>query len=117
SRVHRKAGVGRADIDGSEGLLDALDETWTSWMRDLRLGRARIVVNEAALTEPTIGGSTFGRRGFDVDQEVFAPIAGQANMGDGDFIKPVQFAIRVQEHNDTALALVERIVTSSGYSP
>jgi hypothetical protein len=117
SRTHRKAGIGRADIDGSEPLLDALDETWTSWMRDLRLGRARIVVNEQALTTPTIGGATLGARGFDVDKEVFAPIPGQANMGEGDFIKPVQFAIRVQEHADTAMALVERIVTSCGYSP
>lgn len=119
SRKHRRSGIGRADIDGSEGLLDALDETWTSWMRDLRLGRARIVVDEQALTQATVGGATSGiGRGFDIDQEVFAPLPGAASgLGVGEFVKPVQFALRVQEHADTAQALVEQIVTDCGYAP
>src|SRR5690606_13784072 len=35
--VPQLAPLGRSDFDGIEGLLDALDETYTSWMRDVRL--------------------------------------------------------------------------------
>lgn len=117
SRKHRTKAVGRADIAGSEGILEALDETWTSWMRDLRLGQARLVVPESYLDIRP--GPNGGRaRSFDTDAEVFSPMAGMDEAsGHPPQITPVQFALRVDEHAATAQALFERIVTGSGYAP
>ena len=110
NRADRLSPVGRSDYDGIEGVMDALDETWTSWMRDIRLGRARIIVpNELLRTAGKGSGAA-----FDADQEVFVPLPGAA-PGDVDLVQN-QFAIRVAEHRDTAVALLERIVSTAGYS-
>ncbi len=117
SRRHRTKAVGRADIAGSEPALEALDETWTSWMRDLRLGQARLLVPEEYLDVRP--GPNGGRsRTFDADAEVFSPMAGMDAGEKGPApITPVQFALRVDEHAATAQALFERIVTACGYAP
>ncbi len=109
---HRLRGspLGEADYGGREGLLDALDETWASWMRDIRLGKSRIMVARDMLDRS-------GK--FDLDHEVYAPLdVGNASAGTPlkDQISPQQFEIRYQEHRDTSLALVERIVAGP-YSP
>jgi hypothetical protein len=116
NRKHRTSQVGRSDWQGSEALMDALDETWTSWMRDLRLGQARIIASEEALQR---GSGRGDGAWFDPDREVYVGLdVGPAGAVDGrPFLEPVQFAIRVREHADTALALVERIVSTCGYSP
>lgn len=41
--------MGRSDYKGVEPMLNAFDETWSSWMRDLKVGRARIFVPEAMI--------------------------------------------------------------------
>jgi hypothetical protein len=130
NRKHRKYPIGRSDYAGCEGFLDALDECWTSWMRDLRLGQARLVVPDEFLTpvgarpgseRQFVGYQTPGgpgsAHGFDVDSELFTGL----NMADltavNDPIKMVQFDIRVQQHEDTAMALTEQIISTAGYSP
>lgn len=105
--------LGRSDIDGVEGLMDALDETYTSWMRDIRLGRARIFVAESALDDHGHGkGSS-----FDADREVFSTL----NMlpsreASGMPIEAQQFKIRYEEHARTADELAARILQTAGYS-
>ncbi|MGJ9487111.1 hypothetical protein ACRQFN_02275 [Actinotignum sp. GS-2025e] len=107
------ASLGRSDFAGVEGLFDALDETWTSWIRDLRLGRARLVVSKDVL-EPGRPGSGAS---FDLDREVFTPLDGILPTRDSGLpIEPVQFAIRVTEHAQTADALVSEIIRATGYS-
>lgn len=107
------APLGRSDFAGIEPLMDALDESWTSWMRDLRLGKARIVLPQHMLdTEgPGVGGS------FDLDKELIVALNG---LMDGDTMKgsisEVQFAIRVEEHERTTRALRLQILSSAGYS-
>ena len=102
--------LGASDFAGSESLLDALDECWTSWMRDVRVGKARLLVPEEWLEKKD------GKLQFDVDQEVFVGLAmepGQENTG----ITENQFAIRFEEHSRTAMELMERIIVGAGYSP
>lgn len=102
--------LGQSDFAGREGLLDALDEAWASWMRDIRLGKARILVGQDML----------GRsHTFDLDHEVYSPLAGiNATAGTPlkDQITAQQFEIRYEAHRDTCLSLIERIV-SGPYSP
>lgn len=103
--------LGRSDLDGVEPLMDSLDETYASWMRDIRLGKGRIVVPNAYLQSagPGQGAS------WNPDQEAYSGINMLAR-GDGAQLTVAQFAIRVQEHRDTSEDLVNQILRSAGYS-
>lgn len=105
--------LGRSDLDGVEPLMDALDETYSSWMRDLRLGKGRILASESVLDNLGPGRGA----AFDVDQEVFSPLRVLTSReSSGLPIEQVQFAIRVEEHARTAQQLTEDILRSVGYS-
>ncbi|MFL2001445.1 hypothetical protein [Microbacterium sp. A1-JK] len=115
TRAWRKKGVlahtGRSDFAGLHPLFDALDETFSSWMRDLKLGAGRILVPDAVLDfmGPGMGGT------FDMGREAFAGL-----NTPGDPTKPtidkVQFDIRVEEHERTAFGLYREILRAAGYS-
>jgi A118 family predicted phage portal protein len=110
-RIPEAKPFGRSDFAGIEPLMGSLDEAWTSWMRDLRLGKARIMLPQSMLETdgPGQGGV------FDLDREVFV----QLNMldeGSGSAITANQFAIRVEEHERTVTALRRQILSSAGYS-
>jgi A118 family predicted phage portal protein len=109
-KVEALTQLGRSDYDGVEQLMDALDETYTSWMRDVRLGKARIIVPENMLKDLSKGKGA----AWDEDQEVFTAL--KESLSD-DTITPQQFAIRVEEHARTAEALVDQILDAAGYSP
>ncbi|GHA28723.1 hypothetical protein GCM10010372_30660 [Streptomyces tauricus] len=106
------ADLGRSDLDGVEPLMDSLDETYASWMRDIRLGKGRIVVPDAYLQSNGRGRGA----SWNPDQEAFVGITALARPGDGATLTVAQFQIRVQEHRDTAEDLVNQILRSAGYS-
>ena len=111
-RLPLGSSMGRSDLDGLEGMLDALDETWSSWMRDLRLGKARLIVPDTMLDVGPAGSGA----AFDTDREIFTTVAAVGTAAlEGD-ITQVQFAIRVDEHERTVNALVSSIVRAAGYS-
>lgn len=113
SRRFRRQAHGRSDLEGVETLMDALDETWSSWVRDIRLGKSRIVVPSGAMQSHGAGQGA----SFDDDREVFTELNLLKMDGSkGEAITPQQFTIRTQEHADTAKMLFERIVTTAGYS-
>ncbi|MFI7532591.1 hypothetical protein [Streptosporangium sp. NPDC049376] len=106
------ANLGRSDFDGPVlGLMDALDETYTSWMRDVRLAKARLIVPSSYLQSngPGRGAS------FDLDRELYE---GLTILGEGDRmeISATQFGIRTVEHRDTAAELLAAILRATGYS-
>lgn len=114
NRKRRTQPIGRADTAGVEQLMDALDEAWSSWVRDLRLAKARLIVPDEFLTRPDgRGGGAY----FDTDQEVFSPLSIDPTAMDKAGITPVQFAIRVAEHEQTCRALFTEICQAAGYSP
>ena len=109
----RRIRVGRADTAGAESLMDALDETWTSWMRDIRLGQAKVFAPSDWLTRTGRGeGSS-----FDHDQDVFVKLNVDPLSKEAMNITPNQFAIRYEEHKGTYLELFEQIIHAAGYSP
>lgn len=116
NRLWRAAGFGVADIQGSESLLDALDEVWASWMRDIRLAKARIIVPRDYLrTDPDDedAGPT-----FDLDQEIYTAMDMEPSLNaDARTMLAHQFAIRYLEHRATANAIMERVVSNAGYTP
>ena len=106
--------LGRSDLDGVEQLMDALDEVYTSWMRDIRLGKARIMIAQQLLDNAGTGSG----RAFNAEQEAYAGV----NMLQGDNAKitdlmtETQFKIRVAEHQGTATQLILDILQMAGYS-
>lgn len=101
--------LGRPDLEGQEGMLDALDETWSSWMRDIRLGKSRIIVPDGVLDD---------RGAFDSDREVYQELnipQGLLDAGKGG-ITDQQFAIRVAEHSQTASEIASQLILAAGYS-
>jgi hypothetical protein len=104
---------GRSDYSGVEPLMDALDMVESSWMRDVDLGKARLVVPAEYMQSngPGAGAS------IDLDREVYEPIGAMADeTGKTVQIEQVQFAIRVEEHERTVDALKTTIVENAGYS-
>lgn len=105
--------IGRPDWDGADDFLDAIDEAWTSLMRDIRLGKAHIVVPEEWLKAT---GTRPGEvKQLDMDTEAFTSM----NIADSTEQKMEMYQpdIRVTEHIDAILALTERVVSAAGYSP
>lgn len=113
NRLDRRSDQGRSDLQGVEPWLDALDEAYSSWWRDIRHGKARLHVPAQYLESngPGEGASA------NLDREVYVPVAGVLATGkDGLQIDAQQFAIRVNEHLQTCQAWTERIIESAGYS-
>lgn len=106
--------LGRSDLDQLEPMLDALDEVYASWMRDIRLGKARILAGRTALEDHGPGGGA----SFDLDREVFEAVNTPpgAVKDQGLAVEQVQFAIRYQEHLETAKELTRLILRTAGYS-
>lgn len=105
------APMGRSALDGCEPMLDALDEIYSSWMRDVRLAKGRVHVPSGMLDDhgPGKGAS------WDPDREVYSEIPGSLATRDST-LTVTQFAIRVAEHRDSAAELIEAIARHAGYS-
>ncbi|WP_222871944.1 hypothetical protein [Nonomuraea sp. PA05] len=106
------APLGRSDFDGPTlGMMDSLDEVWTSWMRDIRLGKSRLIVPRSYLQSLGRGQGAF----FDPDRELYEALdvlGGDDRME----ISAQQFAIRYEEHRETAAELLAAILRATGYS-
>ncbi|MEV7413475.1 phage portal protein [Streptomyces althioticus] len=109
NRLHRTAPVGRSDYAAVHDLFESLDTTWTSWLRDIRLARARLIVPDGYLESQGPGQGAM----FDDEREVWAGLRMPPNEGSG--ITLAQFAIRVEEHRATAQAIVQQAVQTAGY--
>ncbi|MFE3449636.1 hypothetical protein ACFXJ8_11940 [Nonomuraea sp. NPDC059194] len=106
------ANLGRSDFDGPVlGLMDSLDETWTSWMRDIRLAKARLIVPDSYLQSMGKGQGAY----FDPDREIYEALS---VLGGDDRmeISAQQFAIRVMEHKETQAEQLAAILRATGYS-
>lgn len=108
--------AGRADIEGAEQVLDKIDMVWSAWMRDIVVGRARLIVPEQFLESAGPGGGPV----FDEDSEILTPFASAALSPDGgisEAISAQQFAIRAADHAATLESLVLELLTHAGISP
>lgn len=117
NRVWRTLGprvtpLGRSDYAGAEPMMDSLDETLSSWQRDIQLAKMRLIVPQSYLDAIERGKGAV----FEPDKQVFVPV-NTMNPGSGTSdIMANQFVIRWQEHQQTASDLVGRIIRSAGYS-
>ena len=120
NRMFRGSYMGRSDFDNLRDLMDALDETYSSWIRDIRLGKARLLVPAEYLRRT--GEDLFGNGRavptfeFDEDVETLVALDVDTDRG-GNTITPSQFAIRADDHMKTCQDLIQKIVSGAGYAP
>lgn len=103
--------LGRADTAGLESEMSALDESWSSLIQDVELGKRRIIVPDEFLDHRGRGqGDTFS-----TDREIFSPLDYDP-QGNGKPIEAIDFAIRSSDHLAVANELHKQILTSAGIS-
>lgn len=106
--------LGKSDYSDIVQLFEALNETWSSWMRDIRIAKARIVVSQQYLQS---GGFGQGAR-FDYDREVYEGMNSLTDpSGNGFGFHAHQFQIRVEEHARTVQELRDQAMRSAGWTP
>lgn len=110
-RMLRGTMLGRSDYAGAEDSLDALDQTMTSWMRDIRLGAGRIFVPREYLRRPGAAGEGTS---WDPEREIFQAVNAQTPSDGTLSLTPSQFTIRVVEHRDTVAAHWRTITSAAG---
>lgn len=102
-------GLGASDYQGAEGFLSSIDETYTSWMRDIRLAKSRIIVPSGYLVANGPGqGATWE------DRDVYAPM--NVPPTSDQQITLNQFMIRHEEHRSTIEEFVGKVIRNAGYS-
>ncbi|MFI6485166.1 phage portal protein [Nonomuraea sp. NPDC050663] len=112
-RTLRGTSLGRSDYAGVEQLMDSLDEVYTSWMRDIRLGKGRVFLPEVYLENRGRGQGA----SFDPDREFFSGLGMLPSPNNaGSMITISQFDIRVAEHKESAKSLLAQILRGAGYS-
>lgn len=118
SRTWETNDKGRSDFEGMRDVLDSLDEIYTSWMRDIRLAKSRLIVPAEFLRRNPSDMFTDGRYTYDFDEDVETLVALDIG-GDGAEMKitPSQFAIRSTEHAESFEKTLRVIISMAGYSP
>jgi len=111
NRLMRGSPLGRSDYAGVEPTMDALDEAWSSLMRDIRLGKSRLIVPESYLES---NGAGRGAR-FSAERELFTPVKAMPD-NEGVSLEQVQFDIRVDQHLTTCRNLAAQALRGAGYS-
>lgn len=111
NRLIRGSNLGRSDYSGIEPGMDALDEAWSSLMRDVRLGKSRLIVPESYLESNGVGR---GAR-FNAERELFTPVKAMPD-NEGVSIEQVQFDIRYDEHLTICRNLAAQALRGAGYS-
>lgn len=111
NKLNRQSPMGRSDYQGLETLMDALDEVFSAWMLDVQIARGKIHV-PAGYVKELEGGKTK----FNIDTMAYEEL----DIDPTAMTKPIeatQFDIRSEQFEKTCLNLLDRIITSAGYSP
>ncbi len=111
NKLNRQSPMGRSDYQGQETLMDALDEVFSAWMLDVQIARGKIHVPSGYIKELDGGRTTFNIDTMAYEEMDIDPTA---------MTKPIeatQFEIRAEQFEKTCLNLLDRIITSAGYSP
>jgi A118 family predicted phage portal protein len=112
NRNDRTSRLGRSDLQGLETMMDSLDETFSNWMREVQLAKGRITVPEDWLST-----NDEGKTGLNIDQDIYVKLSVDPSALQGSPINVSQFLIHANELETTVLNLLDRIITSAGYSP
>ncbi|NRQ35992.1 phage portal protein [Nonomuraea sp. NN258] len=104
------ANLGRSDYSGVESFMDSIDEVYASLMRDVRIGKGRLIAPSSYLED--LGP---GRGAGWIDREVYEAVE-MLGGSDRMELQAHQFAIRVADHLMAIEHLQNRIVSMAGYA-
>lgn len=110
NRLDPNSPMGINDFDSVISLMDSLDFTWSSLIRDIEMGLAQVLIDQEILDINSK---------FNKFQKAFVKLKLAPWRLGGESIKPieqVQFDIRVEQHLKACESLFTQIVTQSGYS-
>lgn len=111
NKLWMDSSLGNSDYQGLEGLLDALDDTYTDWMDEMELAKADKIIPADWLDYD----SSSGELKYDPDKTTFTTLdVPPSKMDKPQMIQP---DMRTDKYEQTCLNLIERIVSSAGYSP
>ena len=111
NKLDRQSPMGRSDYQGQETLMDALDEVFSAWMVDVQIARGKIHVPEGYIKRLSNGKTT-----FNIDTMMYEEMDVDPTSMSKQ-IDVTQFDIRAEQFEKTCLNLLDRIITSAGYSP
>ena len=119
NRRFRDGNLGRSDFDELRNLMDSLDETYSSWMRDIRLAKARLIVPAEYLRRKPSDMFKDGQYTYEFDEDVETLVALDIDPSQSGAagITSSQFAIRAADHAATCMDLIRQIVSTAGYAP
>lgn len=106
--------MGQSHYSSSEGLMESLDQAYTSLMRDIELGQGRII-GPMEYMRPVTDDQGKVKMQFDMNRKVYMGL--DMNPDAEAPLTCSQFAIRAEEHLRIAVQLFTDIVTNAGYSP
>jgi len=112
NRRYRGTPYGQCDTANSVGLMEALDESYSDWLRDIRLGASRVVVPEEYLDVSLTGTNKVT---FDMEKEIYSPLQYDVATEQNKMLF-VQPAIRWEGYFKTCSELLERILSIAGFS-
>lgn len=123
NRLQPGSPLGINDYAGVIGMMDSLDLSYSSWIRDIELGMGQIFVDEELLQREET--SIFGTEKsvlnkFSKFQKCFMKLNLSNQRMSGTNVKPiesVQFEMRTDEHLRTCEYFFSEIVSQCGYSP
>lgn len=114
NRQRRGTRYGMSDLHGTDSMMDALDETATSLMRDIWAGLSRVMMPESMLEYDVQLKQAY----VDLEEALFVPVSASETTDPlSQQITVSQFTIRTEEHINASLHWIERIVSAAGYSP
>jgi len=126
NRLRPYAPYGRSDFDGLRSLFSALDEAYSSMIRDIKLGKTQVIVPAEYLRQKKRMFEAIDQAAetqqqpqfaFAKSDEVFVALDYTPDAPQGKDIVPFQPLIRAEEHLKTIEDIVRRIVTLAGYAP
>jgi len=103
---------GRSDFAGIEQAFDAIDEAFSSWLRDIRLGKGRIIVPEEYLDNLGAGRGS----AWDSERDVYDGVKMLSNDPANTF-QLRQFEIRAEVHERSIAEWTRWALRSAGWSP
>lgn len=108
--------LGRADFFHLDSLMDSLDEIYTDWLRDIQLGKGRIIADQSMFKRD----ADTGTRYFDVDAQAYMGlqhVIGNELASLKDQLVVQQFDIRAEEHEKSYVSTLRTIYQMAGYAP
>lgn len=123
NKLAPSSSLGINDYSDCITLMDSLDLSWTSLIRDIELGLGQILIDEELISRDQNFYTSDGKsylNNFSKFQKSFLKLNFDKKSMSGDNVKPIeimQFDMRVSEHLQAIEGITIETISRCGYSP